>query len=1400
MGVFMHARYSSILLFLVLGCISFFPVANADSLEVRDLHIKLKSVDYLEAVFEIEFDFIGDNKLYPFIGIKMPEISEAYRVFPVKSGHNSFAAYIPRQKNKQDKYISKKLTVLAFYRSQYDNPPFTKDINIKVQWPGIDHVYGLIGNIDGKSDDFSTVRSITIDGNIEEFSQIYKHLIRIGVPIKNIEKYREDNNKTSRAQLIIGSGVAPGAAKLIASAVLSDTNSIRNIMISKRRGPHFSSNDIFIAKIYRRSNEKLDKSVLSSIAGGELSDAEFYELINHEGESKKQEKRHNEIHDIAKAKEISDFRQVFFRQDNHGNIDSIAPKSKSWQRTEVTRHKNSIANSSYDYIVLPVQESNPFNDRVGRLMSSRWIANEIERQTGKMVMSPELAQRLLDDHALRFEDQQVTNLAKRVGADVIHLYLEGTPPTETRLAVVITRADGFIKRYSVRKLGVVTPKKPLEMLVAEATDGIVAELFNVSKKHPAKKVYHVDKSWTLPDKIDQLPDIADSPLIHSAYLQLVALLTPKVLDYERRRLFERSLLALRNVDPSSDYYNLLTARALVHLYRRPAAISYLSSASLPAELALREYLNGNYPELRKLIPKIESPLLKASAYIDLDELHYAYNKSPDDLILFENKSPAWQALIISSEKDSDPWYAPDNLEFFYKIKGLFPDYDHLFEEVLKEKAFSGDLELYTENADLFETIFQRANVSHDTTACCLSYKENIEGTDIWMLYRNIAIANLFRKLDLMINVQALIESAQDLSERLEARFEGYPAFMRLYAQVLVKAASQKHGSEKEYLLKKAYDYALDASIHSAGSDVDSILANGIWSELYQLIPHDNNEVNPVSVRRLYNDWPSKILEDEMLGFHRALPFTITELRCAFMPASAPASRLGISREELEDEFKKRFNGHPDKASLMAKKLIKNNQTDGAIALLRNEIQAGNDSWNTYNDLGNLLVDEGRIEEASKVFLSYPNFNNVPSGKKVEVSNHAYDVATTFFWLGHYEEAREFYEISASLDTGAGSQLGANKRLAMMAGDFRTVMEYAYRGGRRYNDHYDYRDYLTFLELFGFHDEAESAFKALAPRYELPDLWESAFVGQRVQEKSLDKIAQWTKDYLSEAGAENLRPQAQRYILMQSIVDRKPTSNQVAILKDFKLKDLSPSKPGRNIFYDASSKKKLKNINLSSIFSDRYLQDSGEEIPRQVRTQSCLSHTSPYADDEYPGFLDAYTKLRSEQYEDALSSFLILNKNFCIMGVNREAGYALPYVAIAASHSPASVEFPQFLSTLKSIFAGSDFDNELAQAIVYAHLGELDNAFASFKKAEFNLPHKFWRPYSAWYQLTEIAEWLYKDTNDERFIIRAVELAKRYQVIQPQFAWAYAFEAKYSKVEQDRIRAAGFASHLDPQSA
>jgi tetratricopeptide (TPR) repeat protein len=111
----------------------------------------------------------------------------------------------------------------------------------------------------------------------------------------------------------------------------------------------------------------------------------------------------------------------------------------------------------------------------------------------------------------------------------------------------------------------------------------------------------------------------------------------------------------------------------------------------------------------------------------------------------------------------------------------------------------------------------------------------------------------------------------------------------------------------------------------------------------------------------------------------------------------------------------------------------------------------------------------------------------------------------------------------------------------------------------------------------------------------------------------------------------------------------------------------------------------------------------------------------------------------------------------------------------------------------------DFDGELSLALYLGWTGDRERALDHLHKAFNVIPYTDKRPLFPWYQLIEVCEWLYEHSQDKCYLDIALKWAKDYQVIQPMFGWAFAFEAKYAAESKDRIRALGYALFLDPQS-
>jgi len=68
-----------------------------------------------------------------------------------------------------------------------------------------------------------------------------------------------------------------------------------------------------------------------------------------------------------------------------------------------------------------------------------------------------------------------------------------------------------------------------------------------------------------------------------------------------------------------------------------------------------------------------------------------------------------------------------------------------------------------------------------------------------------------------------------------------------------------------------------------------------------------------------------------------------------------------------------------------------------------------------------------------------------------------------------------------------------------------------------------------------------------------------------------------------------------------------------------------------------------------------------------------------------------------------------------------------------------------------------------------------------------------------YVFVEILERLSEETKRPAYLDVALDYARAYQRLEPWTSWAYAFEARHAPAGAARIRAAGIALTLDPQS-
>lgn len=1108
-----------------------------------------------------------------------------------------------------------------------------------------------------------------------------------------------------------------------------------------------------------------------------------------------------------KATNIGILHKVLFRSIDYAQNDNPKLKPGIWQQSEQSRVNTVLSQTKYDYIVLPLEENYRYYDRVTRLMAARWVANAVSDATGKKVMSPELALRALGKRAIQFNDKKVAALARHVGAKVIYMLLQldvlhsGFARADSfgatnrgQIYAVLTTADGRISKI-FRMPFTDDRTKPCEALFAAMASSLASHLVGQVAQTKIQVAAESQAIPALPKYIDDMPAAANSPLANAAYLQLIAMLTPQNRQYERRRLMERSLLALKRVAPTSRYYNVLTARALFYLFRRPAALTYLSDARTPSAKALREYLNGNYPELAALVPKIKDPVLRIMAFLDLKYLGYDYLKTNiGSRIALPVPSPQWLTLVADAGRDGDVWYAPENIPFFGELKGLFPSFDKQLSDGVKGLTTAGAYNPDGPNFDTFQTIFDRA-FSSGGNGCCDYYGAELEKSDIWALYYELSVANLLRQLDRDTVVYSDYGSAKSLGAELAPWLMGNPWYMKVYADALNGYAQQVSGSKQIYVLNKALRLATDA-IKAAGEvDVDTSKSERLRLNLLSKLSRtaDFGTYN-ASCDWLSCDFPSSLEVASLNHNPIALPYENAEFHL-FVDA---AQQRTLTNAEMDRVLATRFDGNPIKVAFMADRLINSGHEDKAIAMLQVAAAKKSDNWIVYDVLGKLLLSKGEYAAASRAFMQFPEFSDTPAGQEVAATDRAYGAGRLLFWLGRYKEAMPLYRVAANLNTGANRQFAAMKYYALTESDYRTAIIAAYEQAQRYNSTDGYRDYLTILHLVGQHDKAEAGFNKLYQRSPSVDLWNSMFVGHRMENKSFGSILAWVRTQLPDMNNGDATPyqdvqtkeMVAVYLFEQALIDRDPTLAEIKTIDGIGPLSTAP----RWFPVDQNGLQKI--LNLSSIAS---------ELQCDLRSANCrtiLTKANPYVHNENAGFLYGYTLLQNRKYLQAVRAFISLNRRKPLID-HGDATYGLPYfaMALAGTHNKQSLAaLSSALNVNNPASLDDSFYNNLTRAVIDVGLGHAVKGFNALTAARRHLPIDVGNPDDGWYQLITISQWLYHKTGDARFINKALEWAKEHEVIQPQDSWAYAFEARYAKRTTDRIRAAAFAEYLDPQSA
>jgi hypothetical protein len=349
-------------------------------------------------------------------------------------------------------------------------------------------------------------------------------------------------------------------------------------------------------------------------------------------------------------------------------------------------------------------------------------------------------------------------------------------------------------------------------------------------------------------------------------------------------------------------------------------------------------------------------------------------------------------------------------------------------------------------------------------------------------------------------------------------------------------------------------------------------------------------------------------------------------------------------------------------------------------------------------------------------------------------------------------------------------------LATLEHDFIGAAKVSLENAKRYNGNEAYGNYMEFLHVMGYHDEAWSVLNQNQGRFYSSVDWTPIIIGQRMEGKTKDEQIQWLQKLpLSEVMSQGLQLFAFRVLAL----DRDT--------------DINLSTQLRAVQEQLESRK-----NTSQAPVSQTLQNQPKPAAQNNYTHPAVEAMRKRTGDPIPPLADGYALLKKHQYSEAYEK---LKERFLGEWVNKEAfSFPVPYLAWSAAKNGNFPEIEAYLSQYKKEL-GDDFDYCLSMAFLAGSKKDHREAVTYLKLARYHIQSvRGVRYFPALYQLVEAAEWLYEDSKFEGYRELLVEVVKLRQIIRPMDSWAYAFEAKYTRSDADRIRALAITLYLDKRSA
>ncbi|EAT14788.1 hypothetical protein HTZ97_11470 [Desulfuromonas acetoxidans] len=796
-------------------------------------------------------------------------------------------------------------------------------------------------------------------------------------------------------------------------------------------------------------------------------------------------------------------------------------ESSPWQERQKVLYHDLLGSIRYDALLIPAQVDGFAVDRAGRSLITRFLHQRL-RQLGWSLPDPTLTARALGERSRTYSPKDIAALAGRIGATTVIIPAVGHDGNG-RLSLNLLRqqvdhhgiplADKTVLA-SCNNLPFSDTRLPFEVFVSHMDE--LLKSIGCTPTATAQASIR-DNEPLLPQQPCELFTQNKPSLVQQAFtLQLLGMLHPRE-NPTQEGLFERSLVLAWQLPVNHPQRNLLIARALFRLNRRPAALKYLEQAKTVEEHALLAFLNGNLPNLQENRSRIATPLKWLLANIDYADLLWTYTQRPlPDATIAEivGNQVEWETLIVRRLQRNWMWSNQSNLVVKQMLDEAFPLADFTVGELMGNRLLLHQSPF--EGGEIDRSVYEHYRRMVSNSGASLfpdTHPLAPRKGDYLDLLAATGEANLFDAVYKSVVLQHRMDAGLEQLRQSAGVYEGHPDLTYLKSEALERKAQSSLGSEA-------------ARLNAEVAHLKDLA--GYWSQ----------EQNTYSRLKIFDqDFPKRFYwttaSDKLASLENSLEYTNSRADiAASLYDSYQRYRAGktIKRQKLLAELEQRFIGAPQRQYLLAEISERQGNVDKAQQYYRTCIKLYPEQWEAYQKQAELLIRHDLIDEAYQTLMAIPDFNRPsPLVNAVGFSNFANRMGSMFRKLGEPGKALTFFRYCQTLGTGSGAEMVSAAQEAMINNDYATMAQHCVRLIRRYQSLPGYHAYINYQHLTGQHTTAWSVFNNLSSRQYLSSIWQAALFGFRMEGTSEQDQDRWFADRVN-------RPESSSFVLYR-LMDR-----------------------------------------------------------------------------------------------------------------------------------------------------------------------------------------------------------------------------------------------------------------------